>query len=845
MLKNINSRKGKFIRNLLSYSNRYLRYCSIYFAAVLTVILFISISTTAAAASRDKNRVIIFGGDSELPPYEYIDAKGLPSGFSVELTKAIADEIGWKFEIKLGECDDIKKALDSGKIDFIQRIDYSDERSKIYEYSVPYHEFRYSIFINLMDSDKFNLHQIDGLQPVAHKNSFAYEYIKKNNPGINIKEAGRLIETISYISVKKNSYTVLNKYLGLYLINHYGIEDVTPAGDPLDIGSYHYVSLKKNTELISGINEGLNILKMNGKFKKIYDKWFGVIESENHMPSVLKLILSIIIPLLLMYLIIIIWSWSLNKKIKTQTENLSKELDRHKFSEKALMESEEKSRLIIENAPMGIIHFNTSGEITTCNDSFSKIIGSPKERLIGLNMLDLQDKLIVNSIKSAISGEDGYYEGLYNSTTAVKSTYIRAMFTPIKLSDGITIGGIGIIEDNTARKKYEETILSAKEIAESASSIKSDFLANMSHEVRTPLNGILGMLQLIQTTGVNEEQANYVNIAIKSGMRLTRLLNDILDLSRVESNKLILTETLFSLKDMFNFINERYSAECEEKGVKLILELIEGTPDEVVGDEIRIRQILVNLVSNAVKFTKTGNIVVNISAEDVSCYGAVDVIISVKDTGIGIADNMLTRIFEPFKQGENSYRRTFQGAGLGLTLVKHLVNLMNGTIKIDSMPGKGTSIVCSVMVKLPENHAINLKPVPGNKLNKCGNLCTILIAEDERINRLALKRILEKSGYRILEAENGIQALKILETENPDCILMDIQMPEMDGIEATKIIRDRNKFGEKSHIPIIALTAYTMPEDREKINSAGLDDYISKPVNMEYLLKSIAKFVTV
>jgi two-component system sensor histidine kinase EvgS len=351
------------------------------------------------------------------------------------------------------------------------------------------------------------------------------------------------------------------------------------------------------------------------------------------------------------------------------------------------------------------------------------------------------------------------------------------------------------------------------------------------------------MLQLIQTTGVNEEQANYVSIAIKSGMRLTRLLNDILDLSRVEANNLVLTESQFSLKGILSFIEERYTTECKEKDVGLLMNIDEGTPDEIVGDEIRIRQILVNLVSNAVKFTKTGRINVSISSEDISCYGAVNIIISVKDTGIGIADNMMTQIFEPFRQGENSYRRTFQGAGLGLTLVKHLVHIMNGTIKIDSAPGRGTSIDCAIMVKLPENQAIALKPVANEKMNRDCKPCTVLIAEDERINRLALKRILEKSGYRILEAENGLQALEILKTENPDCILMDIQMPEMDGIEASKNIRDKSQFGDKSSIPIIALTAYTMPEDREKISAAGLDDYISKPVNMDYLLKSISKFI--
>jgi len=812
---------------------------------IIFIVMFLLLNLNAGAVTDPENRKknVVFGGDAGSPPYEFIDKNGLPSGFSVELTKAIAEEIGWNAEIKLGDWDDIREQLESGWIDVIEKADYSIERAEFYEYSLPYHEFRYSVFINTDDLEYFNTHSFEGLTPVSHKGSFSLEYMKKNLPGKEIKVTDRLIETISYISEEKKSFTIINKYLGFYLIKKYDIENVSSAGDPLLVKKYHYISLKKNNDLISGLNEGLNILKTNGRFKKIYDKWFYVIENENENFYLLKIVLQILIVIFLVFLVLIARIWPANKKIKAQTLKLSEELNRHKFSEKALMESEERSRLIIENAPLGIFHFNIAGVITTCNESFVKIIGSSKEKLIGINMLQLPDKKVVELAKSATNGIPGIYDGLYVSTTSEKSTYVRAMFTPIKLPDGTITGGLGIIEDNTERKKYEEAILAAKDSAESASSIKSEFLANMSHEVRTPLNGILGMLQLIQTTGVNDEQSNYVNIAIKSGMRLTRLLNDILDLSRVESDKLILTETPFSLQDIFNFINQRYSSECEDKNVTLLLKIEKGTPVEVVGDETRIRQIIVNLVSNAVKFTTEGNIIVNIAAEEVSCDGGVDIIISVKDTGIGIADDMMNRIFEPFRQGENSYKRTFQGAGLGLTLVKHLVNLMNGTIKIDSTPGKGTSVKVSISVRLPENHAINLKPVTTEKLNESGKLCTILIAEDERINRLALKRILEKMGYHILEAENGIEALKILQTEEPDCILMDIQMPEMDGIEAARNIRDSGRFGDKSGIPIIALTAYTMPGDREKISAAGFNDYISKPVNMDYLIKSISKFV--
>lgn len=369
------------------------------------------------------------------------------------------------------------------------------------------------------------------MNPVTYKRSFIDDYIKKNSPDKKIKYTDRLIDSISHISLNHNSYTILNKYLGLYLTKTYGIENVVPAGDPIIIEKYYYISLKKDKQLISGINEGLKIIKINGRYGTIYNKWFGIVEENYINHIVLKIMSLIFIPVILLYLAILIWSWTLKKKIKTQTIRLSEELTRHKFSEKALMESEERSRLIIEHAPLGILHFNPNGEITTCNDSLARILDSTRDRLIGFNMLNIPDTELAASIKKVINGETGYFEGEYRSVTSTKSTNIRAMFTPIKLPNGSITGGLGIIEDNTSRKKYEEDILAAKETAESANSIKSDFLANMSHEVRTPLNGILGMLQLIQTTGVNDEQANYVNIAMKSGMRLTRLLNDILDRS--------------------------------------------------------------------------------------------------------------------------------------------------------------------------------------------------------------------------------------------------------------------------------------------------------------------------
>lgn len=805
----------------------------------IAVFVLISIIIDVYAGSGLKKNTVYFGGDPSSPPYEFLDSSSIPQGYCVDLTKAIAEEAGWEAQIVLVKQHDIGKALNSGKIDVIQRAVFNDESTKIYNYSMPYHEFGYYTFINTSDLNYFNINNIKGMKAVVLKNYHLQEYIRINNPGIIIEEKNTMPDVLSHLSGESKFYTVLDKYMAIYLLRKSGINNVSAAGDPLKIDHYRYVSLIKNYELISAINAGIDKLKNNGKLKEINNRWFGVIGENNNSVSYPVIIFLVLITAVILYLI---WQVAfLSKKNKIQQTQLTAETGRQGFSSNTILECEEKSKLILENAPIGIFQFDRDGIISNCNKNFIKVINPPSGIITGMNMLTHHNQKIAELAAASLDGESGYYEGDYSASE--KTICIRAMFAPVMISDGTITGGLGILEDITERKKYEESLVAAKDTAESASSIKSHFLANMSHEVRTPLNGILGMLQLLQTTGINEEQSNYVSIAIKSGMRLTRLLNDILELSRVEADKLVLNETQFSLKNIFNFIEERYITECDEKGVKLVLNIDESTPDEIVGDEIRIRQILINLVSNSVKYTKTGQINVNIHTEDISLYGAVNIIISVRDTGIGIAEDMLTRIFEPFKQSENLYRRSFQGAGLGLTLVNHLVNIMNGTIKINSIPGKGTAIECTITVKLPENQAIDIKPLSSEQTDKTAAQMTILIAEDERINRLALKRILEKLGYRIIEAENGIEVLKILETENPHCILMDIQMPEMDGIETTKLLRDRKKYGNKSDIPVIALTAYTLPEDREKIKAAGLDDFISKPVNMDYLIKSITRFV--
>lgn len=388
--------------------------------------------------------------------------------------------------------------------------------------------------------------------------------------------------------------------------------------------------------------------------------------------------------------------------------------------------------------------------------------------------------------------------------------------------------------------------MNARKIADAASRAKSEFLANMSHEIRTPLNGVLGMLQLLETTDPNEEQKEYLLGAIRSTNRLTRLLSDILDISRIEAGRMEIVEAEFNIKETRDSIRELFEMEARGKGLLLEYGWNDNLPLVLIGDEPRLRQILFNLVGNALKFTEKGEVRIDASLLPGSSDSFVRVLFAVSDTGIGIADEYLKDIFEPFVQAEGSYTRRFQGAGLGLSIVRRLVSLLGGEISVDTTPGEGTTIYVSLPFKLPtvEPKSVELAgggaPFPAVVAS-----LRILIAEDDSVSLITAKRMLEKSGYSVTIAKDGQEALQRLVEQDFDLVLMDVQMPIMDGVEATKAIRGASNLGAKSSIPIIAMTAYAMAGDKEKFIAAGMDDYIAKPVDKAALVEVIERVLRV
>jgi signal transduction histidine kinase/CheY-like chemotaxis protein len=395
-------------------------------------------------------------------------------------------------------------------------------------------------------------------------------------------------------------------------------------------------------------------------------------------------------------------------------------------------------------------------------------------------------------------------------------------------------------KDGPADSPAEYQLLVMADRAKAAHRAKREFLANMSHEIRTPLNGILGMLQLLQFTCLDEEQTRYVDLAIQSGSRLNRLLTDILDLSRVEADRLAILSLPFGIADVFRSLEHLFRPVALQGDVTLEFSLDPGIPATLLGDATRIQQVLSNLVGNSLKYTPSGFVRVAAQALAPDRKGLPRVLFSVEDSGTGIADDILATLFEPFSQGDARLSRKHQGAGLGLAICKRLVGLMGGTMSVDSGPGAGTTFCFSATFGRDKGGGLDRAGEGGACPNLVGGL-RVLLAEDDTMNAMTVQWAMERLGHRVVLARDGEACLEALAAQDFDLVLMDIMMPVMDGLETVRAIRDPARFGDKAGIPVIALTAHAMRGDREKFLAAGMDGYLSKPLVLEEVERTVAR----
>ncbi|HEY2383526.1 MAG TPA: ATP-binding protein [Terriglobia bacterium] len=377
--------------------------------------------------------------------------------------------------------------------------------------------------------------------------------------------------------------------------------------------------------------------------------------------------------------------------------------------------------------------------------------------------------------------------------------------------------------------------------AEAANQAKSEFLANMSHEIRTPMNAILGMTELALTSDPRPEQRRYLNTVQQSANSLLQIIDDILDFSKIEAGKLDLHPNPFGLRDALNDTLEVLASRAAEKDIELACQVSTQVPDGLRGDSTRLRQIMMNLVGNAIKFTEHGEVFVMVEREDdpkaAQPSNAICLHFVVSDTGIGIPENKQEVIFESFVQADGSMTRRYGGTGLGLSICLQLVSLMGGRIWVDSKVGHGSSFHFTVNFEIEEETAAEEKPAE-TRMMQAERRLRVLLAEDNEINQQVALEFLQMRGHIVRIAGNGAEALAAYASERFDVILMDVQMPQMDGFQATAAIREKEKT-TGDHVPIIAMTGYAMKGDRQRCLDAGMDAYICKPIRSQELYEII------
>lgn len=540
----------------------------------------------------------------------------------------------------------------------------------------------------------------------------------------------------------------------------------------------------------------------------------------------------------------------LNKATFTNSEGkvtgfvgVTTDITKRKLTEEALAYKEAQLRQITDNMLDLVAKKDIDGMYQYISPSFKNITGYEPKQLLGALSFDLVHP---DDIKIAKDG----HETAISTCSPVKLEYrirhadghyiwMETIGKPLFDDNGTVIGALYGARDITERRHAEEELNKAKEEAESANRAKSEFLANMSHEIRTPLNGIVGMTDLTLMTELTIDQRENLNIIKTCSDSLLNVINDVLDLSKIEAGKIILENIDFNIRDIIEKTAKAHYVRAKGKGVSLISNIDADIPLTQIGDPNKLEQVLNNLISNAVKFTTSGSVKVTVSKRELT-EKSVRIEFSVSDTGIGIAEDEMDKLFKSFSQVDGSITRKYGGTGLGLVISKKLVEMMGGTIGVESEKGKGSKFFFTVEFDYKNTSTLNKKQ--DFFIKESSNILSILIAEDDKINQAVISKILREKNYKVEIANNGQEVLDILTEKEFDIILMDIQMPKLDGIQTTKQIREKESSTGK-HIPIIALTAYALHGDREKFLSMGMDDYVSKPIDIQELFGTIDKVI--
>ncbi|MDK2939837.1 MAG: hypothetical protein PWQ51_2002 [Methanolobus sp.] len=834
---NTNLIAARFIKESATFNHTWIH-------LFLTIIILVALFAGHGAASEQ----ILVRGDDNYPPYEFLDEEGNPTGFNVELFQAVAKTMGINATIELGPWNEVRSDIEDGSADVLTGMYYSPERAEYVLFSTPHIIVSHAIFVRDGSNIK-DIGDLDDANIIVQEGDIMHDY------ALSITDSSRIItvrdqeDALILLSSGQHDAALLGKLQAVYNMNKLGIGNLQSVGPVIEPRDYCFAVSQENEELLQQLNEGLAIVKQSGEYNRIYNKWFGKTYQETGLNSIARSLLIAVFFVSGLAVILFLWLRSVKDQVARKTHELNEELEQRKKTEEELAESKKKYEDLVEKSHSIILKWSRNGEILFLNKFGISLFGYEKQEIIGKNVVgtilpeyDDNGRSFSYFVDELFENSDIFENNISeNICKDGRRLWISWSNNLMHDQEGRVTGMYSVGTDITERKRFEEELLRTKEDAEAANIAKSEFLANMSHEIRTPMNSIIGFNDILLETELNEQQRHFVEVVQKSGKHLLDLIEDILDLSKIEAGKFELEMFDFNLSDMMESFVNTMSLRAHSKGLKLILNIDDNVPSRLRGDSGRLLQILTNLTGNAIKFTSEGEVKIHVSVGFQTDKSTI-LLFTVSDTGIGIPENKIETIFEKFSQVDASNTRRFGGTGLGLSISKQLVEMMGGEIGATSQEGKGSDFWFTVKLeKQPETEPVKRH---GNTdvHRKHNKELKVLLVEDNLDNQELAQNMLKKFGLNVDTVDGGKEAIKALESTSYDLVFMDIQMPDMSGMEVTKLIRNPGSKVLNKDIPIIAVTAYALKGDRERFIEAGMDDYIPKPISLKTLREVLDKW---
>jgi two-component system sensor histidine kinase EvgS len=792
--------------------------------------------------------------DRKFPPIEFLNDDNDFDGMARDLFRMIEEALDVRFIYKPATSwtellDDVR----TGRAAIAPTIVNNPQRREYINFTTPY----ISLPLVIITAKNYNggqtLEALRGRKVAVIRDYNAARYVRENFQGqFTIVEVPNIQTGLRDVSFGVVDALVDNLAVAAFYIEKEGLPNLKVAGNAGFEYSLSIGSSKTMPELGGILDKAMRAIPQS-RIKGITRKWISL-DTEGWFVRewIMWAAGGLLVFLLGGAVVIGIFNRILQRKVAHRTEALRRELEERQRTQNALRQAEERYRGMFMNSPVGVFRMTPKGRFIDVNPSMCRMLGygSQREAMSSLRVDGLEAHLVETNMAGVIreilsrSGVSLAEKVMRRSSGEQFSA--RLWFLAERDAGGHVLYIDGLAEDITEQRKAQEQLIQARDAAEAANRSKGEFLANMSHEIRTPLNGMFGMLQLLEMTELDESQRHYVDMARTTGKSLLTILSDILDLSRMEAGQLSLVEDGMDVRQIVASVGATFAIQAGEADIDLQWNVAGDVPKEVKGDAGRLRQVLFNLVGNAIKFSKQGTIRMEaFMLPHGRKHGRGLLCFRVHDSGIGIADDKLRDIFLPFNQGDISYRKAYQGTGLGLGIVRKLVELMGGSLAVDSEEGRGTDIYFTIRVRLDSIDAAPEHAAPEDYLELPeGKGRRVIVAEDDAVSLRSLTEYLERNGYYVYAARNGREVLDILEARPADCILMDVQMPLMSGVDATLAIRGAKELGARAKIPIIALTAYAMPDDRERFLNAGMNEYLSKPVDLGALAETMDRVMT-